>query len=571
MYSIGLRISVALLFSAIALPPLAHAEVIRSFDADIQIAPDGSFTVSETIAYDFEDATRHGIFRTIPTDHPQESTSLLKTRYVDIALQNVTIDGGGVPYEVTSGGGEFKVKIGDPDETITGLHTYEITYQVFGGLSYYEDGTTEFYWNVTGSEWDIPIERAVAHVTAPAGALAAEAACYAGAVGATKRCSTETSATSTMFTATSLTPGEGLTVAQALDASFVAKQILERYAFLIFWIIGGIAWFAVLAGMLYRHITANRRNRTVIAQYEPYEDFKPMYTGLLFDGKIDPHDITASIIYLAEQGFFKIKKTDRTAFFLFTVDDYEIELRRPYEEIDTTFGKKVFTLLFNSNAPVGSVVRLSDLRTDRSKQKENYKMLTELKRAAHKDLVARGFYEHSYRKLISISLGTTGTVFVLGVITVLLGGDPVSTILTAVGIVIGTTIALSLAYRRRTRKGYDARNHLRGFKEFLSVTDKERFKFHNAPAKSPEQFMQYLPYAIAFGVEKEWAKVFDDITIPEPEWYESGGHGAFSATNLTNSIGAFSTSFVQSSGSSPASSGGGFSGGGAGGGGGGSW
>ena len=28
-----------------------------------------------------------------------------------------------------------------------------------------------------------------------------------------------------------------------------------------------------------------------------------------------------------------------------------------------------------------------------------------------------------------------------------------------------------------------------------------------APSKNTEQFMQYLPYAISFGVEKEWAKV----------------------------------------------------------------
>ena len=123
---------------------------------------------------------------------------------------------------------------------------------------------------------------------------------------------------------------------------------------------------------------------------------------------------------------------------------------------------------------------------------------------------------------------------------------------------------------RRTRKGYEALDHLRGFKQFLSVTEKERYVFHNAPERNAEQFMEYLPYAIAFGVEKEWAKAFEGITIPDPSWYDGGsGSHAFSAVGLTNSLGSFSTA-LASSGMS-ASSGGGSSGGGSGGGGGGSW
>ena len=84
--------------------------------------------------------------------------------------------------------------------------------------------------------------------------------------------------------------------------------------------------------------------------------------------------------------------------------------------------------------------------------------------------------------------------------------------------------------------------------------------------------MEFLPYAIAFGVEKEWAKAFEGIIIPNPTWYDggSGGVSTFNAVSLTNSVGGFSTAFATSSGTS-ASSGGGSSGGGGGGGGGGSW
>ena len=39
------------------------------------------------------------------------------------------------------------------------------------------------------------------------------------------------------------------------------------------------------------------------------------------------------------------------------------------------------------------------------------------------------------------------------------------------------------------------------------------------------------------------AKVFSDITIPQPDWYEGGSIGAFSAATLSHDIGAFSNSF----------------------------
>jgi uncharacterized membrane protein len=111
-------------------------------------------------------------------------------------------------------------------------------------------------------------------------------------------------------------------------------------------------------------------------------------------------------------------------------------------------------------------------------------------------------------------------------------------------------------------------NHLKGFKEFMSVTDKERFDFHNAPEKSPEQFMAFLPYAIALGVEKKWTKLFDDIQMEPPSWYSSVGTATvFNAAVFSSELGAFTGAFSTSSGSS----GGGSAGGGSGGGGGGSW
>jgi uncharacterized membrane protein len=111
----------------------------------------------------------------------------------------------------------------------------------------------------------------------------------------------------------------------------------------------------------------------------------------------------------------------------------------------------------------------------------------------------------------------------------------------------------------------------------------ERFKVQNL---TPETFERYLPYAMVFGVEKQWAENFKDIYKEPPSWYE--GRDAWTTFNtlylinslstLHSSVGSVMASSPRSSGSSGWSGGGwsggggfsgGFGGGGGGGGGGG--
>ena len=560
-----------LLLILILVPVSVQAEVIRSFVSDITLESDGSFFVSETIVYDFEDEDRHGIFRFIPTKHWQESEELFKERYLEINNLSVSVDGEKAMFVLSEDMGELEVKIGDPDVTISGEHTYVVNYTVQGGLTYYDEGGIDLYWNATGNGWEVPIESALVRVYDMDGLALSEHHCYFGPTGSTEECPSVLGKGAYEFGPSSLTPAEGLTVALSLDPVLVDKQIMERLSIWPLWLLGSLAWFVWLIWFLYRYYVAHKTGASIIAQYEPYEDFKPMYTGLLFDGRIDPHDITAGIVYLAEQGFFKIKHVGRKKFFFIDTDDYEIELLRPYSEVATDFQKQIFTLLFSEGATIGSIVVLSELAKDTSQQKENYKVVTALQSAAEKDLVAQGFFEHKWNMPLKLSFSLLITLLALLLVTFLIGAEMSSPIAIASLTFLFSSVVTAFFYRRRTRKGYEALDYLKGFKLFLSVTDKERFAFHNAPKKSPEQFMEYLPYAIAFKVEKEWAKVFEGITIPTPSWYEDNTGGTFSALYLTNSLGTFSSSIASSGVSSSASSGGGSSGGGAGGGGGGSW
>ena len=555
------------LWSALFL--IASAEVIRSFDSHINIASDGSMIVIETIVYDFENTQRRGIYRNVKDDHAQPASKWYNEKYLDFDLLSVTRDGQSEPYRIQDYEG-LSVRIGNADVTISGEHTYVITYKVDGAMAVYDD-LTELYWNATGHEWEVQIQNVTVRVTADdPNFLGDQIACYAGPTNSTDSCSSiESSQIATVFYQDSLYPGEELTVAQNINTT-VAPSQLERF---------GAWWAIVLAGIgvfitslvslsiwIYRWRTEFKLDQLIIAQYEPYPDFKPMFTGVLYDGRLDPRDISAGIVYLAQQGFISIKKSTKKIIWLLSVNDYEITLKRPFEEVESNFHHELLTLLFDeSSRSVGETISLSKLSRDTSKRTKNVRTISLLTKAVKQDLVDKGFY---FKRPVSIA--AIVLVVVLGFVTFFgFVFSPYFLVLLPVEI-LAIVLLVSLSTPRLSRKGYEAQNYLKGFKEFLSVTETERYTFHNAPSLSPQTFMEFLPYAIAFGVEKEWAEVFKDIQIGQPDWYSAGDGSAFNSTAFASNLGAFSSAFSSSSGSS-GSSGGGSSGGGSGGGGGGSW
>lgn len=542
-------------------PVFAHAEYINSFDSQIEVRKDGSFSVTETIDYVFTEE-KHGIFRFIPLIHPEASEHFLKERVIEVSIESVKVDGSEVPYTEEGKRDQFYLKIGDPYITITGAHTYTIAYTVNGGLLYPKGQGAELYFNITGNGWEVPMKLVSARISSPDSLFLQNRSCYRDLKGSSASCAqTKQEDGSIVFRTTELMPGEGMTIAQALDTRNVERVIVERFKLLWILIPLGVLVVSALGVYAYRFKTKYKTGRVIIPQYEPYPGVKPMYAGMLFDRKLDPRDITAGIVYLAQQGFIKMKKIDRKVLFFFEIDDYEFELLRPLDDIEDTFEGKTLKLIFDYSPEVGKKVTLHQLGSVPSNRQRNASQIRGLSKGLEKDLKDQGFFSDFSTK----SKG--GQVFAIPMLILIILVFITQNIFTFIVLAVSLVV---FASGRRTRKGYEALDHLKGFKLFLEMTDKERFDFHNAPEKSPEQFMEYLPYAIAFGVEEKWAKVFEGITIPNPGWYDGGAVSSFNATNLTTSLGAFSTAFAASSGASP-SSGGGHSGGGSGGGGGGSW
>ena len=139
--------------------------------------------VTERISLTFE-GEWHGIHRTIPIEYPGPNG----TNY-ELFLKVISItdgNGGKLKYESSTSNGARDLKIYIPD-AVDATRTVEITYRVLNGTRFFED-YDEFYWNVTGNDWPVPIDHAAATVRFPAtaaGSLRAQA--FTGVYGSTQR------------------------------------------------------------------------------------------------------------------------------------------------------------------------------------------------------------------------------------------------------------------------------------------------------------------------------------------------------------------------------------------------
>jgi uncharacterized membrane protein len=136
--------------------------------------------------------------------------------------------------------------------------------------------------------------------------------------------------------------------------------------------------------------------------------------------------------------------------------------------------------------------------------------------------------------------------------------------------------------KRPTIRGRKLLDEMSGFRDYLEIAEKDELNLRNPPHKTPELFENYLPYALALGVDQEWSEKFAEVLerahkvdgkSHSPIWY----NGSWNMSNLSSSTSQLSSSLntaissaVTPPGSSSGSSGG-SSGGGGGGGGGGGW
>ncbi len=555
------------------IPLTGHAQIdssgteqINSFDAQITVQADGPMQVVETIVYDLGPYAKHGIFRKLPYQYTLNGASY-NLRYSVTSV--VDEQGAPYPYTVQTLGGYVQVKIGDAKATISGVHTYVITYTVQRAIRFLSE-QDELYWNVTGNEWTVPILAASATVIPPPGVSILDTECFTGVVGSTEsscQFEVDTDGAATFTAPGSLSLGEGLTFAIALPPGSIPPPTQSQ---LVGWFIAD-NWYVAIPFVLWGffHWRWRQRGRdpkgrgTVVPQYDAPDGMAPYVMGAL-DTLVGGKEVSATLIHLATRGYLSIADPGKGA--------YAFTLRKP---VDAALAKPEQLLLdgiFGAGASAGSVVTLASLKN------VFFKHLPGIRSAMSAEVVARGYYAKNPMTVRALSFGLY--VVIVGAFAIVtIAVQAVVTVASVGSIVMAAILGLTYAWLMpaKTKRGAEVLEEVQGFKWFLSVTEKERLKFHNAPAKKPEQFEQFLAYAMVLGVEKEWAGQFKDMLLEPPGWYQGQPGSMFNTLLFVSVLSNMSTTVNQSFAAQPRSAGGsgfgggGFSGGGFGGGGGGSW
>ena len=536
--------------------------VIERFDATIEVSADGSIGVEEYIVARFT-GSWNGIFRTIPIEY-RSPQGLNYTLRLDI--QSVTDDEGrSLKYESSRERHYRKLKIWVPGAANT-TKTLKVIYRVANGLRFFDEHD-ELYWNVTGDEWEIPIESASAQVTLPGGVSGVRATAFRGAYGSTEQTDVTIEQNGvSVKTTRGLGMREGLTIVVGWNPGVVHRPTAaERAADAVYSNLPLAIPPLVFLGMfrLWRRRGRDPELSPISTQYEPPASMTPAELGTLIDGKPDMRDITSTIVDLAVRGYLHITETkDDHLFGLFSSKDYTFTLKKTRNEWTglKAHERELLDALFEGS----SSVTLSDLKN------KFYKHLPKLRNGLYGNLVSDGFYTgrpDRVRTLYVIGGVVFGLIVAFGSAALMgwLGMQPGAGIIA--GILSGVIVVLFGWFMpSRTVQGTRQLEKVLGFREFLSRVEGDRL---DRMVKTPEMFEKFLPFAMALGVEETWAKAFEGIYKDPPSWYTGpGGMHTFRPSTFASNLGVMSTQAASVMASAPRSSGGsGFGGGGSSGGG----
>ena len=562
----------------LAAPSFARSWKISRFDARYTVADDGAVLIEEEIHPSFE-GTYNGIDRYIPVEYSGPDGTAYK---LFLKVDSVTDETGqkirfeqSTRAERTSDGSvhqflALRIYAGGTDTE----RTVRITYRASNAVRFFKDHD-EFYWNVTGNDWRVPIDSASAFVALPSAATGQlKAQAFTGAFGSREKDATTAIEGSniTFESSDSLPPRSGLTI----DV-YIPKGILKEPSWFtryVVWFIGGNpgallpVWaFAVMFGLWWWKGREPDPGISVAPMYEPPKGLTPAEAGTLLADDIEARDITSTLIDLAVKGYLKIIETEDKAFFI-KHKDYILRLMKPRQEWESLAAHELEVLNNIFPEVTAEETTLSSLKN------RFYIALPSIRQEIMDALKSKDLYSTDPESAKGLALVGVLVIALPFLWLQLTGAIRLENSLTVSAVSVLLTVLIVFLFGRhlsaKTVRGARTRVECLGFKEFMTRVDGDRIK-----RMPPDTFEKFLPYAMAFGVEQHWAKAFQGLLTEPPSWYVGSGYGMagmmWSPLMFTESMSSFSNSAYESFSAAPqtTSSGSGFSDGGSSGGGGG--
>ncbi len=579
----SILVAVAILGSVLLSPSTASADVqnfyFSDFQADYYLSKDSEnrsvLRVVEQLTAVFPDFDQNrGIERAIPAVYDGHSVSF--------KLDSLTRNGQPEPvYSQEIKNNNVVIGTGT-EEYVRGKQVYQLTYTLRDVTKNFGDHQ-EFYWDTNGTGWGQSFDHVTARVHLDAaieGAFAGEVACYEGEQGQNRSCLVDkVDGRDSTFTANGrLGSHENVTAVLKFNAATFASRPWSILDMLIYvpLVISSIA--ITLALYVWIKYGRNAQGKgTIIPEYIPPKDMSVLLASELCGAS--SKGVTAQIIDFAVRHKIRLIETEKSGLFGMS-SEYTVELLDVSGLDDIEL--EVMTDIFTSHE-TGQTYTFK--KTDRVVGQSLHRTQTTTTKIA----ISQGYREAN--KLIMKLLGA-GISVVIVALTIMFftASDTVgiiSGVSTVVGLIAIFVMVIATAHMLPlTEKGREVYDYLKGLEMYIKLAEVDRLRVLQSPAgaeKTPvntddtaqivKLYERVLPYAVLFGLEKEWANelaIQYSQTSSQPDWYS--GSGAFNAAIFASSIGSFTstaTNFSAPSNSGSSGFGGGFSGGGGGGGGGG--
>lgn len=541
---------------------------IEAMDVLLDVQKDGSVLVEETVTFRFEGPFSY-VARVIPTRNLE-------------SLSDIQVLKDGKPLPQGSGVGTFEVLKEEGDRVIKvnfalqdTTATWVFRYRAIGGILYFDEGD-ELRWYVFDADTPVPMGSVRTTVRLPE-PVPQEKLTVAVNTGASVERDYSVPAPGTVvFRTGEVPPFTNFWVVVGFPKGVV------KYTWTLRRVLAAVvprAGFALpiffFLGML---LLWRRRGRdepsAVYAKYitEPPSDLPPALAGALIDEEANVNEIVATIVDLARRRYIDIVEQRPKG--LFSKNEVVFHKLRSFDDL-AGFEEKVASALFGRDK---TTVSTSELKN------RFYSHVQPICNAIYSEVTRRGFFHGNPQKVRNKWRGYAGLVAApLSLISCLLiWNDIAGWGFWVAGSIVSVVIVFLFASHmpQRTAKGAQETRKWEAFRNYLR--DLGRFQ---DVASAKETFERYLPYAIAFKVEKDWVRRFQDVEVPAPVWYHpvylpsySGPSGSglsldsisdslfAGLTNISNVLTSAPSSTGSGRGAFGGSFGGGFSGGGGGGG-----
>lgn len=612
-------VSFVLLLPLTAFAQAAPDYVIKSEEITIQVNEDNTYDISKKITADFSQSVgeTHGITETVPVD--MKLRRMTDGQYEESGAHAVVTDlEANVPSEVSRDGNNMVIRLGDPDETVTGVVEYEYSYRYDMGPDTLS-GADEFYYNLVSPENTVPIEELSFTIELPKAFDAEKLGFTTGAAGSgtyDENALTYTVKGNTIRgeMAKTVESGYGVGARIELPEGYYAGARLAFSYFIPALCTGGAAFVLVVILLA---ASGRRRSEVETVEFGPPEGMNSADVGYIIDGETDNRDVVSLLIFWADKGFIEIHQPDEKNMTFKKLKDLPQDAN-DYEKI-----------LFSKMFVLSDSIDVRDMRyefadtVNSAKKRIRAKYNTAQNRVYTKKSVVFQYlstllaavpiaavtvvavYLDSMELLAAIIMGVVfmGLIGWLGALLIsdsvskrksdkksaragkMIGGILILAGLTAASCLLFSTYLgwwvvlpaaaalimslLSGLMPRRTEQGAQWAGRILGLKRFIETAEADRIK--TMVKDDPASFYHILPYAYVLGVTDAWAKRFESIALEPPHWYYGYYGGTWSALYFTRSLhrgmqtALASMAATKSSGGGSGYGGGGFSGGGAGG------